>query len=307
MNFMGVMVGGTAVAYALVEILPPEVLTPPNGDPAIGMLAALFITSLLWNVGTWALGIPNSSSHALIGSLVRVSIASTLRQSRPLHEGVDWSQILKVLEALLVSPVLGFALAWLLFRLVRLLFKDQHLYEPPEGDTPPVWWMRAILIGTCTGVSFSHGSNDGQKSIGLIMLTVIGLAPFTFAINEDLAPGKVAGILPQFASATSLIAKDGSSKKAEGLNAATDAMVLMKGATRLSAVPHDKRVRLRADTNRVIAELKTVGENKAGNASKTEQATAKALQKDLTGLVNYVPWWVSDGIGAANLQIDSAV
>ncbi|WP_267389614.1 hypothetical protein [Sphingomonas sp. GC_Shp_3] len=80
-------------------------------------------------------------------------------------------------------------------------------------------------------------------------------------------------------------------------------MVLMKGVTRLSAVPHDKRVRLRADTNRVIAELKTVGENKAGNASKTEQATAKALQKDLTGLVNYVPWWVSDGIGAANLLI----
>jgi PiT family inorganic phosphate transporter len=292
MNFVGVMVGGIAVAYALVEILPPEVLSPPNGDPAIGMLAALFISSLSWNFGTWALGIPNSSSHALIGSLVGVSVASSLREARPLHEGVDWSQIVKVLEALLISPVIGFVGALLLFRVVKLLFKDQHLYEPPEGDTPPVWWLRAILIATCTGVSFAHGSNDGQKSIGLIMLTVIGLAPFAFAINPDLDAGKTARLLPAFAQASVLIARDGGSQKAKGMDAAADAIDRLKGIDHLDAVPAAQRVHLRTDANRVMAELKAIAQHQGSSAPKPERDQATALQKGLTDLVNYVPWWV---------------
>lgn len=292
MNFIGVMVGGIAVAYALVEILPPEVLSPPNGDPAIGMLAALFISALSWNFGTWALGIPNSSSHALIGSLVGVSVASSLREARPLHEGVDWSQIVKVLEALLISPVIGFVGALLLFRLVRTLIKDPHLYMPPEGDRAPVWWMRTILILTCTGVSFAHGSNDGQKSIGLIMLTVIGLAPFAFAINPELEPAKTARLLPQFAAASALIAREGGSRKAEGVNDAADAIYRLKGIGQLSQVPANARVPLRTDANRVIAELKAIAERQGTAATRQSQQEAKTLQKGLTDLVNYVPWWV---------------
>jgi PiT family inorganic phosphate transporter len=292
MNFVGVMGGGIAVAYALVEILPPEVLSPPNGDPAIGMLAALFISSLTWNFGTWALGIPNSSSHALIGSLVGVSVAASLREARPLHEGVDWSQIVNVLETLFVSPVIGFVGALLLFRAVRALFKDDHLYEPPEGDTPPVWWMRAILILTCTGVSFAHGSNDGQKSIGLIMLTVIGLAPFAFAINPELDAGRTARLVPEFAQASVLIAQNGGSQKAKGLDAAADAIGRLKGVTRLTDVAPPQRVRLRTDANRVLAELKAIAQGQGTDAPKPARAEAKALQKGLTNLVDYVPWWV---------------
>ena len=183
MNFLGVLSGGVAVAYALVELIPPEVLSPPNGGVAVGMLAALFISALVWNVGAWWLAIPNSSSHALIGALIGIALENSLVSGRGFGHGVDWAQLRSVLSALLFSPIIGFALAFVVFRAVRLLLRDKHLYEPPKGEEPPPWWLRAVLILTCAGVSFSHGTNDGQKSIGLIMLVIIGLAPGAFALT----------------------------------------------------------------------------------------------------------------------------
>jgi PiT family inorganic phosphate transporter len=292
MNFIGVLVGGIAVAYALVGILPPEVLSPPDGDPAVAMLAALFLSALIWNVGTWLLGIPNSSSHALIGSLIGISVASVLKRHGSFAEGVDWGQIVKVLEALLISPVLGFVGAWLLYRLIRLTIKDAHLYEPPAGDQPPVWWMRGVLILTCTGVSFAHGTNDGQKSIGLIMLTIIGLAPLTFALNQNLDPAKMPQLVEQFRQAGRSIDAAGGSEKAAGVAAATDAARRLQGRSGLADVPERERIALRADTNRVLAALKTVAQDQGDRASKAAQAEAKGLEKPLTEVVNYAPWWV---------------
>ena len=292
MNFLGVLIGGIAVAYALVEILPPEVLSPPNGNPAIGMLAALFLSALIWNVGTWAFGIPNSSSHALIGSLIGISISAVLLRGGSLREGVDWGQIVKVLEALLVSPILGFVGALVLYRIIRMLFKDENLYKPPEQDEAPVWWMRGILILTCTGVSFAHGTNDGQKSIGLIMLTVIGLAPLTFALNQSLEPAKAQHLAAQFQQAAQMIELYGDSNKADGIAAATDAARRLQGKPDLKAVPEAERVPLRTDANRVLAEIKGISQGKDTHTPKREQAKAKDLQKQLTGLVNYAPWWV---------------
>jgi inorganic phosphate transporter, PiT family len=123
----------------------------------------------------WWLGIPNSSSHALIGALVGIAIGNSIKHGRGFGDGVDWSQVWSVLSSLLFSPIIGFVLAFIIFRLLKLVVHDKRLYEPPEGDKPPVWWMRALLVLTCTGVSFAHGTNDGQKSIGLIMLVIIGL------------------------------------------------------------------------------------------------------------------------------------
>src|ERR1700691_19600 len=194
LNFLGVLVGGIAVAYALVELIPAEALSPPDGGPAVAMLVALFSAALLWNIGTWWLGLPNSSSHCLIGALIGVAVGNAFARSRSLADGVHWPQLWKVLEALALSPVLGFVLAGALYLLTRKTVHDKHLYEP-AGDKPPVWWMRGILILTCTGVSFAHGTNDGQKSIGLIMLTVIGLFPAVYALNP--AAGRLTVNLPQ--------------------------------------------------------------------------------------------------------------
>ena len=182
LNFLGVLIGGIAVAYALVELIPAEALSPPDGGPAVGMLVAVFSAALFWNIGTWWLGLPNSSSHCLIGSLIGVAIGNVFARSRSLSDGVHWPQLWKVLEALAISPILGFVLAGLLYFVCRKTLHDEHLYRP-AGDKPPVWWMRGILILTCSGVSFAHGTNDGQKSIGLIMLTIIGLFPATYALN----------------------------------------------------------------------------------------------------------------------------
>lgn len=139
------------------------------------MLVAVFLAGLIWNLSTWYLGIPCSSSHAILGSLLGVSIVSAFMTSRSVSQGVDWSQVWSVLKALLFSPLLGFIGAGLLFRLLQWTIHDRHLYEVTTEDRPPVWWVRMLLVLTCSGVTFSHGSNDGQKSIGLIMLTIIGI------------------------------------------------------------------------------------------------------------------------------------
>src|SRR4051812_1416932 len=218
MNFIGVLVGGIAVAYALVELIPPEVLVPPDGGGAAGMLVALFAAALIWNVGTWWLGIPNSSSHALIGALIGIAVESALVQGRGFQSGVDWHQIGSVLTALLISPLLGFTLAFALFKLMQAVLKDRRLYDQPTPDTAPVWWMRALLILTCTGVSFSHGTNDGQKSIGLMMLAIIGLMPGDYALNLAMTRQQIADVAAAMPAAAELIGRLGDDQKQRGID-----------------------------------------------------------------------------------------
>src|SRR5579871_6096606 len=217
MNFLGVLIGGIAVAYALVESLPAEVLSPPDGGPAVGMLIALLASALFWNLLTWWFALPNSSSHCLIGALIGVSVGNSLARSRDLGQGVHWHQLQTVLEGLAISPVLGFLLAGGLYLLTRKTIHDRHLYQP-AGERPPIWWMRGILIFTCTAVSFAHGTNDGQKSIGMIMLTIIGLFPATYALNP--AAGHALSDLPTaMHEARPLIEKYGDGQKLAALEA----------------------------------------------------------------------------------------
>jgi inorganic phosphate transporter, PiT family len=163
MNFLGVLIGGIAVAYAPVELLPPEVLSPPSGAPAVAMLVALFLAALAWNFGTWWFGLPNSSSHCLIGSLIGIAVANAFIRERSLGEGVHWAQMWTVLEGLALSPVLGFILAGALYFAMSRLVTDRHLYQPAKDGHPPVWWVRGLLILTCTGVSL-YSDLHGRQS-----------------------------------------------------------------------------------------------------------------------------------------------
>ena len=288
-NFAGVVLGGIAVAYALVEILPPEVLTPPDGGTAIGMLVALFVTALGWNVLTWLFGIPNSSSHALIGALVGIALGSSIR-SRHIGQGVEWHAIVEVLEGLLFSPLLGFVLALALFQLIKRLLHDKHLFEQPEGGRAPIWWMRALLVLTCTGVSFAHGTNDGQKSIGLIMLTVIGLLPATFGINLDAPKAELRSLSDGMARAADLVGRYGDDRKTLGVEAAGSIGKRLAPLTSLADVPRPDRIALRNDAYRVLAELETIGND--GKVPRADRDAAKGLHKSLGSLVAYAPWWV---------------
>ncbi|MGE8556908.1 MULTISPECIES: inorganic phosphate transporter [unclassified Acinetobacter] len=186
-NFLGVMVASGAVAYGIIALLPVELIMNVGSGAGFAMVFAMLIAAILWNLGTWFLGIPASSSHTLIGSILGVGIMNYLLHSGAGASGIDMEQVMKVGKALLFSPLIGFAFAAVLFLLVKKIFRKQlELFHPPEGNKPPPPLIRAILIFTCTGVSFAHGSNDGQKGMGLIMLILIGCVPLAYSLNKNL-------------------------------------------------------------------------------------------------------------------------
>jgi len=302
MNFLGVLLGGIAVAYAVVELLPAEALSPPDGGPAVAMLVSLFVAALFWNIGTWWLGLPNSSSHCLIGALIGVALGNALAHARSLVEGVHWPQLWKVLEALAISPVLGFALSGGLYLLCRKTLHDKNLYKP-VGDQPPIWWMRGILILTCSGVSFAHGTNDGQKSIGLIMLTIIGLFPATYALNptSHVTLQDLAMLMQQ---AQPLIVRYGDDQKQDALSAiraidqrahepAPSVKTSVKPArfeAGLTSPVAKDRSSVRDDVYRVISQLKHAEETTG--ISEPDKKEVQDLAKKIGRAVEYAPTWV---------------
>ena len=189
-NFMGVLLGGTMVAFAIVNLLPVDLLIDSSSMRAIVMVLSLLLAGVIWNLGTWWMGLPVSSSHSLIGSIIGVGMANSLLTNGGIFAGVNWHQIRHFGMALLISPLIGFALATCLLLAMKRVLKNPSLYQPPgEGDEPP-HWIRGVLLATCGGVSFAHGSNDGQKGMGLILLVLIGFMPTYYALDvhhADLA------------------------------------------------------------------------------------------------------------------------
>ncbi|WP_035335200.1 inorganic phosphate transporter [Acinetobacter lwoffii] len=186
-NFLGVMVASGAVAYGIIALLPVELIMNVGSGAGFAMVFAMLIAAILWNLGTWFLGIPASSSHTLIGSILGVGIMNYMLNAGTGASGIDMEQVIKVGKALLFSPLIGFVFAAIVFLLVKKIFKRQlELFQPPEGNKPPPPLIRAMLIFTCTGVSFAHGSNDGQKGMGLIMLILIGCVPLAYSLNKNL-------------------------------------------------------------------------------------------------------------------------
>jgi PiT family inorganic phosphate transporter len=157
------------------------------------MVFALLMAAILWNLGTWWFGLPASRSHTLIGSIIGVGIANQLMSVKSGTSGVDWAQALGIGKSLLLSPIFGFILAFLLLSVMKAVIKEKQLYEAPKGNEPPPFWIRCLLVLTCTGVSFFHGSNDGQKGMGLIMLILIGTIPTTYALNHAVTPSQSQG------------------------------------------------------------------------------------------------------------------
>jgi PiT family inorganic phosphate transporter len=184
LNGIGVFAGGTAVAVGIVNMLPVETLVDQDIQHSLGMVGAILATAIFWNLGTWLLAIPASSSHTLVGSILGVGIAYSLLPGTG-EAAVNWHKAGEVGLSLLISPVFGFVLAICMMGFLAILFrKNTTLFQTPVGDTPPPLGIRMLLILTCGLVSFSHGSNDGQKGIGLMMLLLIGIIPAKFALDE---------------------------------------------------------------------------------------------------------------------------
>src|ERR1700677_2129647 len=190
-NLIGVLLSSGAVAFAVVSLLPVELILKVGSGAGFAMVFALLISAILWNLSTWWYGLPASSSHTLIGSIIGVGLANQLMAGRTGTSGVDWSQVGNVFRSLLISPVVGFVLSGLLLLLFKFVIKDPRLYDAPKADAPPPFWIRGLLVLTCTGVSFAHGSNDGQKGMGLIMLILVGTVPTAYALNHTVSAREV--------------------------------------------------------------------------------------------------------------------
>ena len=215
LNFTGVMLSSGAVAFAIISLLPVELILKVSAGSGFSMVFALLVAAILWNLATWWRGLPASSSHTMIGSILGVGVANQLMQGNNGTAGVDWEQVVKVFKALLISPVIGFVMAGLIFFVFKALAKDPRLYKAPEGTAPPPFYIRCLLILTCGGVSFFHGSNDGQKGMGLIMLILVGTVPTAYALNHAVGPQEVqsfaavstqvAGVLEKYVTATATV------------------------------------------------------------------------------------------------------
>ncbi len=185
LNFLGVLAGGVAVAMGIVKLLPLEALVDQTVYQTVGMILAMLLTAIMWNVGTWYFGIPCSSSHTLLASILGVTIAFSFTPEAG-GASVDWGKAGEIGLSLLISPLVGFLLTLALMFILKVLVKDKTIFKEPNPKKKTPAWIRAILIATCSGVSFSHGSNDGQKGVGLLMLVLIALSPAYFALNSDL-------------------------------------------------------------------------------------------------------------------------
>jgi len=204
-NLAGVLFSSGTVAYAVITLLPVELILKVSSGAGFAMIFALLIAAILWNLGTWWLGLPASSSHTMVGSIIGVGLANQLLNPHLGTSGVDWEQAMKVLKALLLSPLIGFVVAGLVILIAKRLIKAPELYTAPKNNEPPPLPIRILMIITCTGVSFFHGSNDGQKGMGLIMLILIGTVPTAYALNHAISPAEVQSFIASSAQAGSIL------------------------------------------------------------------------------------------------------
>jgi PiT family inorganic phosphate transporter len=315
-NFLGVMVSTGAVAYGIITLLPVELILQVGSGAGYAMIFALLLAAIIWNLGTWALGIPNSSSHALIGSILGVGLANQLMSSgTQATSGVDWGQAMNVARALLFSPLMGFLFSALLLLAMKFLVRRPELYQEPKAHTPPPWWIRGILIFTCTGVSFAHGGNDGQKGMGLIMLILIGAAPTAYALNrtmpDDAMPSFVqhsqaaanifqahaAGAVAPSADAARQIV--GTALRAKNLNhpevfaaldtVSTDIARQVQNYRTIRAVPAHVTPNLRNDMYLTAEAIRLLP---AATFSSGDNDTLKTYAGDLQDGTRYIPIWV---------------
>lgn len=322
-NFLGVMVASGAVAYGIIALLPVELIMNVGSGAGFAMVFAMLIAAIMWNLGTWVLGIPASSSHTLIGSILGVGIMNYILHSGSGASGVDMDQVLKVGKALLFSPLIGFAFAAIVFLLVKKVFKRQvELFQPPEGNKPPPPLIRAILIFTCTGVSFAHGSNDGQKGMGLIMLILIGLVPLAYSLNKNLDQAHIqsfdqlssqtaVAIYAQHADIPDTQARDVLTKYIQTKTMTPEVTPALASLTEhlgarvarygdLKEIPEHEISAIRNDMYLSTTAFKRLDKAKQLPAmTETQEKSVKAYRKHLDAFLQYIPTWVKVAVALA--------
>jgi PiT family inorganic phosphate transporter len=323
-NLFGVLLSSGAVAFGIVSLLPVELILQVGSSAGFAMVFALLIAAIIWNVGTWYFGLPASSSHTLIGSIMGVGIMNAVLHGRSGTSGVDWSQATNIGKALLLSPLFGFALAAILLYILRsvLLRATPALFGEPKGDQPPPWWIRGILILTCTLVSFFHGSNDGQKGMGLIMLILIGTVPTAYALNRALPATEIEHFVQNSDAASKIIEGKAAGYNVLGnprpavtsyvatreVNGGTfpSLAVLVRDIAKqvttygsLAKVPADLVGNTRNDMYLVSESLRFLMKDKEAELNANDIAMLNAYKGSLDGATKFIPGWVKIAVAIA--------
>ena len=298
LNFLGVMVGGTSVAFSIVNLLPVDLLIDASGGKALVMVLSLLIGGIIWNLGTWVIGLPVSTSHTLIGSILGVGIVNSWMNGDGLS-GLNWGQVATVMIALVISPLLGFVLAAIGLITMKLVIRDQRLYTPPVDNNPPPSWVRGILILTCGGVSFAHGSNDGQKGMGLILLVLIGFMPVYYAM--DIHDQHKAKACSEAVLNVKQVLATANITDAAILKQADQVLESLDGKTSLAEVSEDKRWEVRKEIYALVVAL--------GKLEKTTPEISKAihpLNHIIKSSIEFIPLWVVIGV-ALSLGVGTTI
>src|SRR6266478_4626997 len=321
-NFLGVVTSTGIVAFGIISLLPVELILQVGSNAGFAMVFALLVAAILWNLGTWYFGLPASSSHTLIGSIIGVGVANALMRGRDGTSGVDWSKATEIGYALLLSPLVGFICAAVLLLLLKLIVRNPALYAAPEGNKAPPLWIRGLLILTCTGVSFAHGSNDGQKGMGLIMLILIGTVPTAYALNRALPESQVAQFQKTSAAASTVIAAKGAGHSiigdprpavtqyvsahtiSEGTYPSLAVLVkdvgdqVQKYGT-LDKVPAEAVGNTRNDMYLTSEAIRFLMKDKESTLSKEDVSVLDAYKGSLDSATKFIPTWVKIAVAIA--------
>jgi PiT family inorganic phosphate transporter len=323
-NLLGVLSSSGTVAFTVLALLPVELILNVGSAAGFAMVFSLLLSAIIWNLGTWYLGLPASSSHTLIGSIMGVGLANAfLKSGSDFGDGVSWTKAREAGVSLLVSPAAGFALAFLLLLGMKALIKRADLYEDPKPGHPPPGWIRLLLIATCTGVSFAHGSNDGQKGMGLILLILIGVLPGTYALNLNADRAVLEQIVVSAAPAERVLRDRAGAGTITAAEAAAELSAFLKSKDLPSPRTFLAISRLTGEIAGTLAGKRSIGElDKVGRGALRSQiflvseGTTRALACNavtrpndrlalesfrvrLTPLTQYIPFWVKLAVALA--------
>jgi low-affinity inorganic phosphate transporter len=323
-NFLGVILGGLGVAYAIVHLLPVDLLLNITSAHGMVMVFSLLTAAILWNLGTWYLGIPASSSHTLIGSLLGVCLANAYLLNIPISEGVNIKKATDIILSLLISPAIGFLVAAVMLILLKRFVTGAKVHKTPmereamDGKKHPPFWTRVTLIASAMGLSFVHGSNDGQKGIGLIMLVLIGLTPAQFVLNLESSTyqiertrdaalhlqslyhenhNKLSNLIDMDRATTEVLPPLFKCKTKETLLAINTLGIQLANVTHYDDLEVSQRREIRRLLLCIDDSAKKVA--KRDDLSAKDQDDIKRLRKDLTATTEYAPLWVIIAVALA--------
>lgn len=297
MNATGVFMGGITVAMGISNLLPVDVLIDTNIYHNVALILSLLVTAIIWNLGTWYLGIPCSSSHTLVGSMLGVGLAYSFIAVDQSVSYVNWSKASDIGMSLLLSPLLGFSLAILVMYLLRIFVKNKQIFKEPQTNQPPPFWIRVTLLFTCTAVSYSHGSNDGQKGVGLVMLILIAIVPTKFALdhNKDFSQfssgAKELQVLMAKVDVTQLNKED-SFEYVKTSRIINDLSTDLSKVSDMSTASEVEQYNIRKDLIILTKSSKKLMESDGLNLSENDKKKYQSELKKVKSLTDYAPSWV---------------